>query len=154
MKRILPCVLVLAILMTAGGCGAPSRRVPVAGVSPNATATVSASTGTPVDNPPTDNAPTDNPSPSVETTSASPDGGGTTGVEASPSRTPDPAAAVSASPQAVETGAGIIVRSGNELSSSEKEALLKDLETELDGLFGAIEQIDESIESAVNDNAE
>ena len=36
---------------------------------------------------------------------------------------------------------GIIIRSGNILSTSEKEVLLNQLETELNGLFGAIDQV-------------
>jgi hypothetical protein len=44
-------------------------------------------------------------------------------------------------PKQASIDAGILVRSENILSTSEKEALLNELERELNGLFGAIDQV-------------
>ena len=65
-----------------------------------------------------------------------------------------PAASDAGVPEPIESGgAEIIVRSENALSSAEKEALLKELESELDSLFDAIDKIDASTEEALGDES-
>jgi len=63
--------------------------------------------------------------------------------EKTPTQTPssDISPEFSATAEAPQEEAEIIVRSGNILSSTEKEALLKELESELDSLFGAIAEV-------------
>jgi len=55
--------------------------------------------------------------------------------------TPLPDAPATPEPKQASANAGIIVRSENILSTNEKEALLNELEKELNGLFGAIDQV-------------
>lgn len=63
-------------------------------------------------------------------------------VKPSPEATKDPLPATSATgPMQASADTGIIIRSGNILSTSEKEILLNELETELNGLFGAIDRV-------------
>lgn len=65
-------------------------------------------------------------------------------VKPSPEVTKGPLPATSATgPMQASADTGIIIRSGNILSTSEKEILLNELETELNGLFGAIDQVSE-----------
>lgn len=56
---------------------------------------------------------------------------------------PTPLPEAPATPETMQgsANAGIIVRSENILSTREKEALLNELEKELNGLFGAIDQV-------------
>lgn len=168
MKRLWLAACLIAAMMTVCGCGLPSGRTPDAAgtspVSPGNTETGSPSTaGTAEQTPAATLAASADASPAAsgtpaatasagtESAAATGDAGYSDATTAVSAETANPSASAGTTEPADDAGAAIIVRSDNALSSAEKEALLKELETELDSLFDAIDKIDDSTEAAMAD---
>jgi hypothetical protein len=159
------CVLILALLLTfaASACGAPARQnfrssgalssgEVILGESDMASDAADMSQNPSGDSVPASNDPVAGPQKSAQTgvTEANPTTASTAAptepaMQAEPSAgtaaIPTPAASKAPDSNQASAIAGIIVRSENILSTSEKEALLKELEQELNGLFGAIDHV-------------